>query len=372
MSGKSYRENTERRDDVAEDDGPAGADTSSDSCRDGCADDCPYSPGGADQSELECADLLHRPGGHRLGEGVILHSDEVPVDVDDARRLIDAQAPQWRALPLSPAGHGTDNQMFRLGDDLLIRLPRRPSTAEAVAKEQDWLRRLAPQLPLPIPEPVLRGEPDKSYPFDWSVLRWIEGSEPADDTVDDWSQFGVDLGAFVEALHGVELGDARRQGALEWYRGQRLADFVDDGFEVIEQVRRLAAQDAVAMDLDEVERTWRDVTSVPDPVVDEVLLHGDLRSANLVANQGKLAGVIDFGALSIGNPTAEHAAVWQLPGDARRAYRERLDVDEDTWHRARGWAMLISLLAMPYYWRSWPQFARSGIGTINTVLSEPG
>ncbi|MCG8655366.1 phosphotransferase [Yimella sp. NH-Cas1] len=107
-------------------------------------------------------------------------------------------------------------------------------------------------------------------------------------------------------------------------------------------------------------------------MVDEVLLHGDLRSANLVANHGKLAGVIDFGALSIGNPTAEHAAVWQLPEQARHAYRERLAIDDDTWHRARGWALLISLLAMPYYWTSWPQFARSGIGTINTVLSEPG
>lgn len=301
-----------------------------------------------------------------------LHADEVPVDVDDARRLIDAQAPQWRALHLSPAGHGTDNQMFRLGDDLLIRLPRRPSTAQDVVKEQHWLPRLALLLPVSIPEPVFRGEPDESYPFDWSVMRWVKGSEPSDDTVDDWSQFAVDLGAFVEALHGVELGDARREGALEWYRGQRLGDFVDDGFEVIEQVRQLAAQEAFAMDLDEVERTWRDVTSVPDPVVDEVLLHGDLRSANLVANHGKLAGVIDFGALSIGNPTAEHAAVWQLPGQARHACRERLAIDDDTWHRARGWAMLISLLAMPYYWTSWPQFARSGIGTINTVLSEPG
>jgi aminoglycoside phosphotransferase (APT) family kinase protein len=300
---------------------------------------------------------------------VSLHSDEVSVTVDDARRLIDSQCPQWRSLELSAAGSGTDNQMFRLGEELLVRLPRRPGTAKDVAKEQDWLPRLAPRLPQQIPEPVFCGSPDAAYPFPWSVLRWIEGAEPDSETVDDWTAFGCDLADFVEALHAIDPGDARREGALEWYRGRRLTEFIADGEEVIEEVRALDG--LVGLDVDAVAEEWHRIASVADPVVPDVLLHGDLRSANLLVRQGKLAAVIDFGTLSIGNPTAEHAAVWQLPREARTAYRERLGIDDDTWQRARGWAVYVSLLAMPYYWTTWPEFARAGIGKINTVLAEP-
>ncbi|REF31187.1 aminoglycoside phosphotransferase (APT) family kinase protein [Calidifontibacter indicus] len=314
-------------------------------------------------------DLLAAQPCSRFAGFVSLHADEVSITIDDARRLVDGQCPQWRSMPLSPAGHGTDNQMFRLGNEFLVRLPRRPGTAKDVAKEQDWLPRLAPRLPQQIPEPVFRGAADDEYPFAWSVLRWIDGAEPDESTVDDWAQFGRDLAEFVEALHGIDPGDARAEGALEWYRGRRLAEFVADGHDVIEQVRGLDG--LVDLDVHAVADEWHRIASVPDPVVPDVLLHGDLRSANLLARDGKLAAVIDFGALNIGNPTAEHAAVWQLPRDARVAYRERLGVDDDSWQRARAWAIFVSLLAMPYYWTSWPEFARSGIDTINTVLGEP-
>ncbi|MBD2760383.1 aminoglycoside phosphotransferase family protein [Yimella sp. cx-573] len=302
-----------------------------------------------------------------------LHDDEVEITAADVHRLISAQAPHWSGLCIDTAGNGTDNRMFRLGDELLVRLPIRPGTAEAVDKEQRWLPWLAPQLPLPIPEAVFRGRPDEHYPFEWSVLRWIEGAEPADATVTDWREFGIQLGGFVEALHSIEIpAEVEPAGSLQWYRGRPLREFTSDGFEVIEEVRQLARTESIDLDLDAVTATWRELTEIADPPQPDVWLHGDLRTANLLARDGKLAAVIDFGALSIGNPTAEHAAVWQLPVGARQAYRERSGVDDGTWQRARGWAILVSLLALPYYWHSWPEFARDGIGTINQVLSEPG
>lgn len=298
-----------------------------------------------------------------------LHDDEIEVTEADARRLVDTQTP-WPGLPLGPAGAGTDNRMFRLGDDLAVRLPRRPGTAADVAKEQRWLPMLAPHLPLAVPEPVFRGSPDASYPYEWSVLRWIEGAEPTDATIDDWAAAGRDLADFVRALHAVPVGGARREDGLHWYRGDRLADHAAEGHALLRQVRtdeRLAALD---LDLDAVERVWRAATGAPDPIVPEVWLHGDLRSANLVARDGRLRGVIDFGALSLGNPTAEHAAVWELPRPARTAYRERLEVDDATWLRASGWAVLVAMAGIPYYWQTWPEFAQAGVRKIQAVLAE--
>lgn len=227
-----------------------------------------------------------------------LHEDEVPVDLTLARRLVDEQFPQWADLPLSAAGDGTDNRMFRLGEELVVRLPRRPGTAADVAKEQTWIPRLGPVLPVDVPEPMALGGPGAGYPFPWSVLRWIEGEEPGPATVRDWAAFGRDLAGVVRALHG------------------------------------------------------------------------DLRSANLLVRDGRLAAVLDFGALSLGRPAAEHAAVWHFPAAMGSAYREALGVDDDTWERARGWALAVSLLAMPYYWSSWPEFAQGGVDKVRRLLAE--
>ncbi len=296
-----------------------------------------------------------------------LHDDEIDITEHDVRRLVDEQTP-WRGRPLRAAGAGTDNRMFRLGDDLVVRLPRRPGTADDVAKEQRWLPRLAPVLPVPVPEPVFRGRPDAGYPFEWSVLRWIQGSELDGSNITDWTRFGCELGGFVEALHAADTTGARREEGLDWYRGERLNQRRDDGFEAIDELRELDRSESIGLDLDRVQQFWEEVTTIDDPVRPDVWLHADLRSANLVARDGRLVGVIDFGGLCLGNPTAEHAAIWEYPAPARTAYRERLDLDDDTWQRARGWAAYLAMLGVPYYWRTWPEFARGGLAKLRTVL----
>ncbi len=152
-----------------------------------------------------------------------LHENEITVDETLVRSLLRAQCPQWADLPLRRAGAGTDNTMYRLGDDLLVRLPRKPDGGPSLRKEQRWLPRLAPLLPRRVPEPVHAGTPTDAYPVPWAVHRWIEGEDVGPDTVRDWAAFGTDLAEFVRELHRADLMGATREDGLSWYRGGTLA-----------------------------------------------------------------------------------------------------------------------------------------------------
>ncbi|MDI2130690.1 aminoglycoside phosphotransferase family protein [Yinghuangia seranimata] len=296
-----------------------------------------------------------------------LHENEVPVDEALVRALLEAQRPEWSGLPLAPAGAGTDNTMYRLGDDLLVRLPRTAGNAGAVRKEQTWLPRLAPHLPRRIPEPVHAGTPAEAFPLAWSVYRWIDGAEPGPDTVADWAAFGADLAAFVTDLHGVDLMGATRADDLSWYRGGTLGPcdaWVSRDFDAC---RAVAGAD---LDVDTLERLWRAALALPEPAGPHGWLHGDLKPTNLLVRDGGLHAVIDFGGLSVGFPDAEHATVWDLPPQARRAYWDALGLDEATWTRARAWAIAVAVSGLAYYRDTFPAFAAECRARLDAVLAD--
>ncbi|MFF8951955.1 aminoglycoside phosphotransferase family protein [Streptomyces sp. NPDC014940] len=295
-----------------------------------------------------------------------LHDDEIAVDERLVRSLLRAQRPEWAGLPLSPAGAGSDNTMYRLGEDLLVRLPR-TAGGRAVRKEQQWLPRLAPLLSCPVPEPVYAGTPTEDYPAAWSVHRWIDGDEAGPDTVRDWAAFGADLAAVVRELHGIGLMGATRTGDLSWYRGGTLRscdEWVGAAF------ADCRATVGPALDVDALERLWRAALDLPDPSGPHVWLHGDLKPSNLLVRDGRLHAVIDFGALSVGFPDAEHAPVWDLPPRARQAYRDALDLDDTTWARARAWAIAVGVSGIPYYWHTWPAFVAECRARLEAILSD--
>jgi aminoglycoside phosphotransferase (APT) family kinase protein len=296
-----------------------------------------------------------------------LHDDELLIDADLAASVVRHERPEWADLPLSPAGGGTDNVMFRLGDDLVVRMPRTPGGAVALRKEREWMPRLAPALPVRIPEPVHAGSPSDAYPSEWSVYRWIEGAPPTSATVTDWARFGADLAEFVRGLHGIGLMGAERSGALSWYRGGSLRDTDSWVAPAFAASRPLVGD---VLDLDRLERWWRQALALPDSPAPHVWLHGDLRPGNLLAHDGRLHAVIDFGALSVGAPDAEHAAVWDTPPSARRAYWNALDPDEPTWLRARGWAITVAISGIPYYWESLPEFVAECRGRLEAILAD--
>ncbi len=295
-----------------------------------------------------------------------LHPDELPIDADLLASLVTRERPEWTDLPVTPVGGGTDNLMFKLGDDLLVRIPRTPGGVASLRNEREWMPRLAPSLPVRIPEPVHAGSPSDLFPLEWSVYRWIEGAPPTTETVTDWAQFGADLAAFVRDLHRIDLMGASRAGSLSWYRGGGLREpesWVAPAF---------AASGPLigdVIDIDRLERWWREALALPDSPAPPVWLHGDLRPGNVLANDGRLHAVIDFGALSVGAPDAEHATVWDLPLAARRAYWDALDLDEPTWLRARGWAIAVAISGIPYYWDTFPEFVAECRARLEGILA---
>lgn len=294
-----------------------------------------------------------------------LHDNEIAVDEATVRSLLAAQCPGWADMPLRPAGAGTENTMYRLGDDLLVRLPRTADKAPALLKERRWLPRLAPLLTRPIPEPVHAGTPTAAYPVAWSVVRWIDGAQPGPGTVDDWPAFGADLAAFVRELHATDLMTATRTGDLSGYRGGPLracADWVDKAFTDCPDP---------GLDLATLRHWWDAALAEPDPPDPHVWLHTDLKPTNLLVTDGRLHAVIDFGALTVGHPDVEHATVWDLPAPARDAYWNALGIDRPTWIRARGWAIAVAMSGLPYYWQTYPEFIQECQQRLTAILDTP-
>lgn len=297
-----------------------------------------------------------------------LHDDEIEAGVDLVRSLLAEQAPRGAGLTLTPAGAGTDNTMYRLGEDLLVRLPRTAGHAQALLKEQRWLPRLAPHLTsCRIPEVVHAGTPAAVFPLPWSVHRWIDGAETGPGTVGDWAAFGTDLAAVVTELHAVDLEGARRAGDLSWYRGGSLRDCDRWVTGALADCRTAAGP---ALDVDRLEELWRAALRLPDSAAPHVWLHGDLKPTNVLVRDGRLHAVIDFGALSVGLPDAEHAPAWDLPAPARRAYWDATGLDEATWTRARAWAIAVGAAGLPYYRHTFPAFAAECRARLQAVLTD--
>jgi aminoglycoside phosphotransferase (APT) family kinase protein len=298
---------------------------------------------------------------------VTLHENEIPVDEALVRSLLAEQRPEWAALPLSPAGAGTDNTLYRLGDDLLVRLPRTAGSGRSLRKEQRWLPRLAPLLSRPIPEPVHAGTPTGAFPWVWSVHRWIDGDETGPDSVRDWAAFGADLAAFVRELHRAGLMGATRTGDLGWYRGGGLGPCDQWVGGCLDDCRTTVGSE---LDIDALEELWRAALTLPEPRGPHVWLHGDLKPTNLLVREGRLHAVIDFGGLSVGFPDAEHATIWDLPSHARRAYWDSLDLDEVTWTRARAWAIAVGASGISYYWHTFPAFVAECRARLRAILAD--
>jgi aminoglycoside phosphotransferase (APT) family kinase protein len=308
---------------------------------------------------------LSVPSGGETSD-VKLHQNEVPVDEVLVRSMLEAQRPEWADLPLLPAGAGTDNTMYRLGDDLLVRLPRTADKARSLRKEQEWLPRLAPLLVCPIPVSVHAGTPTTAFPLAWSVYRWIDGDEVNPDTVRDWTAFGVDLAAFVRELHSIDLMGATRTGDLSWYRGGSL-QACDQWISTCFGDCRTTM--GTELDVDTLERFWRAALALPEPPGPHGWLHGDLKPTNLLVRERKLHAVIDFGGLSVGFSDAEHSTVWDLPPEARQAYWNALDLDDLTWARARAWAIAVGVSGISYYWRTYPALVAECQARLQAILA---
>jgi aminoglycoside phosphotransferase (APT) family kinase protein len=289
-----------------------------------------------------------------------MHEDELETDATLVRRLLAAQFPQWAGLPIEPVrSSGTVNALYRLGDDLVARLPRAEWGAGGIAKDNAWLPRLGPHLPVEIPVPLASGRPGEGS-WAWGIYPWLEGEHPSADGDVDAVALAEDLAVLVEALRRIDLADRRPSR-----RGAPLGEVQDE--QARDALRRLDGR----IDVAAATAAWDAALAAPAWTGPPVWIHGDLLPGNLLVRAGRLAGVLDWGSVGVGDPACDLVAAWgALPAQARETFRERLDVDDATWARGRGWALSIGLIALPYYEETNPTFAATARLLIREVLAD--
>lgn len=254
------------------------------------------------------------------------------------RRLIASQFPDWRNLPIEPVAEcGWDNRTFHLGKERLVRLPSAADYELQVEKEHMWLPRLAPALRVAIPEPLAIGKPEYGYPWKWSIYRWLEGETVASTPISNLVVFANDLASFFKALHRIDTTGGPSPGLHSFHRGGSLANYDAD---VQRAIHSLKGKVDSSLATEIWERALSSSWKYPP-----VWVHGDISAGNLLAQKGRLCGVIDFGQLAIGDPACDFAITWTLfQGESRTAFQNGLSLDRDTWARARGWALWKALV----------------------------
>ena len=279
--------------------------------------------------------------------------DKADITVDVVVALLREQFPQWADLPVRPVDvDGNDNTSFRLGDELLVRLPSHERYVLGVEKEHRWLPVLATQLPLPIPQPVAKGEPsDGVFPRIWSVYRWLDGETAGVAPPADRVAFAVDVATFLDALYRVDATAGPAAGEQSFWRGAPLSRYD-------RQTRKAIADLGDAIDAEAATSVWDAALGAPN-ANEPVWVHGDVAQNNLVVRDGRLSAVIDFGCSAVGDPACDTVLAWTfLDGASRDAFRERLPVDHDTWRRGRGWAIWKALITLAWNPRADPVLRR--------------
>lgn len=285
-------------------------------------------------------------------------SADVDVDEDLVRRLLAMQQPDLSHLALKPVEHGWDNVMFRLGSDFAVRLPRRAIAERLLSREQRWLPMLAGKLPIPVPVPLRCGRPGEGYPFNWSVVPWLDGA--AADAVPPDEEQAERLARFLECLHAAAPHDA----PASQFRGVPLLQRA----EMVEtRLRRIEARTSALPSA--IWRMWHQALEAPAGF-DRVWIHGDLHARNVLVDNGAISGIIDWGDMTAGDMATDLASIWMLftsAGSRRAAIAAYPHRSEATWARARGWAILFGALLLDTGLDGHRRHARMGTLTLSRV-----
>ncbi|KDN22359.1 aminoglycoside phosphotransferase family protein [Amycolatopsis rifamycinica] len=263
-----------------------------------------------------------------------MHADEHAIDTTLVRRLVRGQFPRWADLPVTPlASGGTVNAVYRLGDDLTVRLPLTGGGAADIAKERRALSTLG-ELPVAVPAVVAVGEPAEGYPWAWAVHSWLDGAPALE------GRAVRGLAEFVLALRAnTAAGPPAR-------RGQPLAGVDTATRRAIEELSRTDEP----FDAEAALAVWAEALDAPQWTAPPCRLHGDLMPSNLLLRDGRLTGVLDWATAGVGDPAIDLIPAWNLLTAAtRRAFRDAVAPDDATWARGRGRALSMAVIQLPYY-----------------------
>jgi aminoglycoside phosphotransferase (APT) family kinase protein len=298
-----------------------------------------------DRHDIGLLEQLLAPGGVDITAGLVA-------------RLIATQFPPWAALPIRPvASAGTVHALFRLGEDMLVRLPRVPTSSSDPV--DGFLARLAPLLPVPIPSLLGEGQPTNEYRGWWSVVRWLDGENPVEGHLASPGELAADLARFITAFWKIDLA-----GGPPAYRGGPLVRQNAHTLSAIAELRGI-------IDTDAATAIWDHALHLPDWDGPDTWVHADLMPGNLLTSNGRLAAVIDFDTAGVGDPACDLIVAWMLlPAHARPGFRRATGVDQATWLRGRARAFSMALGHLPYYQDTNPVMADNARYTIREVLAD--
>ena len=291
---------------------------------------------------------------------------EIQIRVDLVRQLIESQFPQRSTCPLRFLSSGWDNDIYRLGDDLAIRLPRRQAAVALIEHEQRWLPMMAKRLPVPVPDLIHVGKPEFDFPWPWSIVRWVSGTPVCYAEQIDLPRFSIDLARVLNAVHTVADPQAPKndsRGIPLLQRDAPTRQFLADLPPEIEWEQSLLLE------------RWGEALCVPPWQRAPLWLHGDVHPLNLLVQDGRLSGLIDFGDITSGDPATDLAVAWMVfNGADRESFRAHLRItdqplDEATWARARGWALSIGITLLARSSDA-PIYRTLGRDTVQRVLDD--
>jgi len=285
---------------------------------------------------------------------------EIDINPQLIRQLLQSQHPDFADLPLAFMGEGWDNTMYRLGDNMTVRLPRRAQAAHLIKNEQDWLPIIAKDLPIATPIPIRNGQPDKNYPWHWSVIPWLEGDtanrqQPDDDQVEVFIRF-------LKLLHQPAPNNA----PSNIYRGIPL---IEGGEKIADRLARLKANTNLITP--EVEKIWQEAIETPH-ATERIWLHGDMHTRNILVHQGKISGIIDWGDMTFGDVANDLVPIWMLFGNptARRRALEHYEVTPEILAKAKGWVIYFSAVLLDTGLVDNPEHAEMGKITLERLLQD--
>jgi aminoglycoside phosphotransferase (APT) family kinase protein len=286
------------------------------------------------------------------------------INIDLVTKLINEQFPEWSHLDIIPVKNGGhDNRTFHLGDHMSIRVPSAVGYEPQVEKEHKWLPILSEKLSLPVSIPVAKGNPNKEYPWSWSIYKWLEGEPLSHRNIDDLYQLAKDLGTFLNELQAVDASGGPLAGRHNFYRGGSLSIYN-------EQSRNAIENNKETFDGDILSEIWS-LALDSEWELEPVWVHGDVAPGNLLVKDGRLCAVIDFGILGVGDPSCDAAMAWTFFDDtSRKVFKNILNMDVGTWNRARGWALWKALITYGAYKDSDKVKAEEAYNTISRIIED--
>lgn len=288
---------------------------------------------------------------NKFGSGIWCHKssragslsvtdDRINIQTDLVRKLVLSQFPQFENLPISRvANPGWDNHTFRLGHEMIIRMPSAKRYASQVKKEQKWLPWLSSRVTYTLPEPLFQGKPEKDYPWDWSIYKWIEGKSLSEAGVAEKKPIAKSLAQFLRELHRLNASDGPHAGEQNFHRGGDLNVYDGESRDALAALKNeIDTKSAGEIWERSLKSRWQNVP---------VWVHGDLNPANMLIKDGELHAVIDFGSCAIGDPACDLSMAWTyFEGHSNEAFRSALGLDRQTWERAQGWTLWKALISL--------------------------